>query len=130
MIYIFKFKNKQRCQTDTDILIEQLQKVQSDIRKLEKEKMDFDTPKFLDHENAEDLCRVLYLIFNGRCSADVLYNNVDRLVRKEDKIEYLKSFGNYLLTLADSCDEYTKIKEELSNKRATEQSLKEKLGIK
>ena len=51
MIYIFKFKNKQRCQTDTDILIEQLQKVQSDIRKLEKEKIDFDVPKFLDHKN-------------------------------------------------------------------------------
>ena len=129
MIYIFKFKNKQRCQTDTDILIEQLQKVQSDIRKLEKEKMDFDVPKFLDHKNAEDLCRVLYLIFNGRCSAEVLYN-VDRLARKEDKVEYLKSFGNYLLTLADSCDEYTKIKEELSNKRATEQSLIDRLGIK
>ena len=129
MIYIFKFKNKQRCQTDTDILIEQLQKVQSDIRKLEKEKIDFDVPKFLDHKNSEDLCRVLYLIFNGRCSADVLCN-VDRLARKEDKVEYLKSFGNYLLTLANSCDEYTKIKEELSNKRATEQSLKDKLGIK
>ena len=129
MIYIFKFKNKQRCQTDTDILIEQLQKVQSDIRKLEKEKIDFDVPKFLDHKNSEDLCRVLYLIFNGRCSADVLCN-VDRLARKEDKVEYLKSFGNYLLTLADSCDEYTKIKEELSNKRATEQSLKDRLGIK
>ena len=129
MIYIFKFKNKQRCQTDTDILIEQLQLVQSDIRELEKEKTDFDIPKFLDHKNAEDLCRVLYLVFNGRCSADILYN-VDRLSRKEDKVEYLKSFGNYLLTLADSCDEYTKIKEELSNKRATEQSLKEKLGIK
>ena len=80
MIYVFKFKNKQRCQTDTDILIEQLQKVQSDIRKLEKEKMDFDVPKFLDHKNAEDLCGVLYLIFNGRCSAEVLYN-VDRLAR-------------------------------------------------
>ena len=129
MIYIFKFKNKQRCQTDTDILIEQLQKVQSDIRKLEKEKMDFDVPKFLDHKNSEDLCRVLYLIFNGRCSADILYN-VDRLSREKNKVEYLKSFGNYLLTLADSCDEYTKIKEELSNKRATEQSLKDKLGIK
>ena len=129
MIYIFKFKRNQRCQTDTDVLIEQLQKVQSDIRKLEKEKMDFDVPKFLDHKNAEDLCRVLYLIFNGRCSAEVLYN-VDRLARKEDKVEYLKSFGNYLLTLANSCDEYTKIKEELSNKRATEQSLKDKLGIK
>lgn len=50
MIYILKFKNKQRCQTGTDILIEQLQKVQSDIRKLEKEKMDFDVPKFLDHK--------------------------------------------------------------------------------
>ena len=129
MIYIFKFKNKQRCQTDTDILIEQLQRVQSDIKKLEKEKMNFDTPKFLGHKTAEDLCRELYLIFNGRCSADVLCN-VDRLARKEDKIEYIKSFGNYLLTLADSCDEYTKIKEELSNKRATEQSLKDKLGIK
>ena len=129
MIYIFKFKKNQRCQTDTDILIEQLQQVQSDIRKLEKEKMDFDVPKFLDHKNAEDLCRVLYLIFNGRCSADILCN-VDRLARKEDKVEYLKSFGNYLLTLADSCDEYTKIKEELSNKRKTEQSLKDKLGIK
>lgn len=129
MIYIFKFKKNQRCQTDTYILIEQLQKVQSDIRKLEKEKMDFDVPKFLDHKNAEDLCRVLYLIFNGRCSADVLCN-VDRLARKEDKVEYLKSFGNYLLTLVDSCDEYTKIKEELNNKRATEQSLKDKLGIK
>ena len=129
MIYIFKFKNKQRCQTDTDILIEQLQRVQSDIKKLEKEKMNFDTPKFLGHKKAEDLCRELYLIFNGRCSADVLCN-VDRLARKEDKVEYLKSFGNYLLTLANSCDEYTKIKEELSNKRATEQSLKDKLGIK
>lgn len=129
MIYIFKFKNKQRCQTDTDILIEQLQRVQSDIKKLEKEKMNFDTPKFLDHKKAEDLCRELYLIFNGRCSADVLCN-IDRLTRKEDKVEYLKSFGNYLLTLADSCDEYTKIKEELSNKRATEQFLKDKLGIK
>ena len=91
--------------------------------------MNFDAPKFLDHKNAEDLCRVLYLIFNGRCSADVLYN-VDRLSREKDKVEYLKSFGNYLLTLADSCDEYTKIKEELSNKRASEQSLKDKLGIK
>ena len=129
MIYIFKFKRNQRCQTDTDVLIEQLQKVQSDIRKLEKEKMDFDVPKFLDHKNAEDLCRVLYLIFNGRCSAEVLYN-VDRLSREKDKVEYLKSFGNHLLTLADSCDEYTKIKEELSNKRATEQSLKDRLGIK
>ena len=129
MIYIFKFKNKQRCQTDTDVLIEQLQKVQSDIRKIEKEKMDFDVPKFLDHKNAEDLCRVLYLIFNGRCSAEVLYN-VDRLSREKDKVEYLKSLGNHLLTLADSCDEYTKIKEKLSNKRATEQSLKDKLGIK
>ena len=129
MIYIFKFKKNQRCQTDTYILIEQLQKVQSDIRKLEKEKMDFDVPKFLDYKNAEDLCRVLYLIFNGRCSADILYN-VDRLSREKDKVEYLKSLGNHLLTLADSCDEYTKIKEELSNKRATEQSLKEKLGIK
>ena len=126
---MFKFKNKQRCQTDTDILIEQLQQVQSDIRKLEKEKMDFDIPKFLDHKNAEDLCRELYLIFNGRCSAYVLCN-IDRLARKEDKLEYLKSFGNYLLTLADSCGEYAKIKEELSNKRATEQSLKDKLGIK
>ena len=129
MIYIFKFKRNQRCQTDTDVLIEQLQKVQSDIRKLEKEKMDFDVPKFLDHKNAEDLCRVLYLIFNGRCSADVLCN-VDRLAREKDKVEYLKSLGNYLLTLANSCDEYTKIKEELSNKRATENSLKDKLGIK
>lgn len=129
MIYIFKFKNKQRCQTDTDILIEQLQRVQSDIKKLEIEKMNFDTPKFLGHKKAEDLCRELYLIFNGRCSADVLCN-VDRLARKEDKVEYMKSFGNYLLTLANSCDEYTKIKEELSNKRATEQSLKDKLGIK
>ena len=129
MIYIFKFKRNQRCQTDTDVLIEQLQKVQSDIRKLEKEKIDFDVPKFLDHKNAEDLCRVLYLIFNGRCSAEVLYN-VDRLSREKDKVEYLKSLGNHLLTLADSCDEYTKIKEELSNKRATEQSLKDKLGIK
>ena len=126
---MFKFKKNQRCQTDTDILIEQLQQVQSDIRELEKEKMNFDTPKFLDHKNAEDLCRVLYLIFNGRCSADVLCN-VDRLARKEDKLEYLKSFGNYLLTLVDSCDKYTKIKEELSNKRTTEQSLKDKLGIK
>ena len=125
MIYIFKFKNKQRCQTDTDILIEQLQRVQSDIKKLEKEKMNFDTPKFLGYKKAEDLCRELYLIFNGRCSADVLW-----LARKEDKVEYLKSFGNYLLTLADSCDEYTRIKEELNNKRATEQSLKDKLGIK
>ena len=129
MIYIFKFKKNQRCQTDTDILIEQLQQIQSDIRKLEKEKMDFDVPKFLDHKNAEDLCRVLYLIFNGRCSADVLCN-IDRLARKEDKVEYLKSFGNYLLTLADSCDEYTRIKEELNNKRATEHFLKDKLGIK
>ena len=129
MIYIFKFKKNQRCQTDTDILIEQLQQVQSDIRELEKEKMNFDTPKFLDHKKAKDLCRELYFIFNGRCSADVLCNT-DRLARKEDKLEYLKSFGNYLLTLADSCDEYTKIKEELSNKRATEQSLKDKLGIK
>ena len=129
MIYIFKFKNKQRCQTDTDILIEQLQRVQSDIKKLEKEKMNFDAPKFLDYKNAEDLCRVLYLIFNGRCSVDVLYN-VDRLSREKDKVEYLKSFGNHLLTLADSCDEYTKIKEELSNKRATEHFLKDKLGIK
>lgn len=126
---MFKFKKNQRCQTDTDILIEQLQQVQSDIRELEKEKMNFDTPKFLDHKNAEDLCRVLYLIFNGRCSADVLCN-VDRLARKEDKVEYLKSFGNYLLTLTDSCDKYAKIKEELSNKRAAEQSLKDKLGIK
>ena len=126
---MFKFKKNQRCQTDTDILIEQLQQVQSDIRKLEKEKMDFDIPKFLDHKNAEDLCRELYLIFNGRCSAYVLCN-IDRLARKEDKLEYLKSFGNYLLTLADSCGEYAKIKEELSNKRATEQSLKDKLGIK
>ena len=126
---MFKFKKSQRCQTDTDILIEQLQQVQSDIRKLEKEKMDFDTPKFLDHKDAEDLCRVLYLIFNGRCSADVLCN-VDRLARKEDEVEYLKSFGNYLLTLTDSCDKYIKIKEELSNKRTTEQSLKDKLGIK
>ena len=50
MIYIFKFKNKQRCQTDTDILIEQLQRVQSDIKKLEKKKMNFDTPKFLGHK--------------------------------------------------------------------------------
>ena len=125
---MFKFKKNQRCQTDTDILIEQLQKVQSDIRKLEKEKMDFDVPKFLDHKNSEDLCRVLYLIFNGRCSADVLCNT-DRLARKEDKLEYLKSFGNYLSTLTDSCDEYAKIKEELSNKRATEQSLKDKLGL-
>ena len=81
------------------------------------------------HKKAEDLCRELYLIFNGRCSADVLCD-VNRLSRKEDKVEYLKSFGNYLLTLADSCDEYTKIKEELNNKRATEQSLKDKLGIK
>ena len=129
MIYIFKFKKNQRCQTDTDILLEQLQRVQSDIKKLEKEKMTFDAPKFLDHKNAEDLCRVLYLIFNGRCSADVLYN-VDRLSREKDKVEYLKSLGNHLLTLADSCDEYTKIKEELSDKRATEQSLKDKLGIK
>ena len=129
MIYIFKFKRNQRCQTDTDVLIEQLQKVQSDIRKLEKEKMDFDVPKFLDHKNAEDLCRVLYLIFNGRCSADILYN-VDRLAREKDNVEYLKSLGNHLLTLADSCDEYTKIKEELSNKRATEQSLKDKVGVK
>ena len=129
MIYIFKFKNNQRCQTDTDILIEQLQRVQSDIKKLEKEKMNFDTPKFLGHKKAEDLCRELYLIFNGRCSAAVLCN-VARLARKEDKVEYLKYFGNYLLTLADSCDEYTKIKEELSNKRATEQSLKDRLGIK
>ena len=129
VIYIFKFKKIQRCQTDTDILIEQLQRVQSDIKKLEKEKMNFDTPKFLAHKKAEDLCRELYLIFNGRCSADVLCN-VDRLDRKEDKVEYLKSFGNYLLTLADSCDEYTRIKEELNNKRATEQSLKDKLGIK
>lgn len=129
MIYIFKFKRNQRCQTDTDVLIEQLQKVQSDIRKLEKEKMNIDAQKFLDHENAEDLCRVLYLIFNGRCSVDVLCN-VDGLAREKDKVEYLKSFGNHLLTLADSCDEYTKIKEELSNKRATEQSLKDKLGIK
>ena len=85
MIYIFKFKNKQRCQTDTDILIEQLQRVQSDIKKLEKEKMNFDAPKFLDHKNAEDLCRVLYLIFNGRCSADVLCN-VDRLAREKDGV--------------------------------------------
>lgn len=129
MIYIFKFKNKQRCKTDTDILIEQLQQVQSDIRKLEKEKMNFDTPKFLDHKKAEDLCRELYLIFNGRCSVDVLCN-INRLVKKEDKVEYLKYFGNYLLTLADSCDEYTKMKEELSNKRATEQTLKDRLGIK
>ena len=129
MIYIFKFKKNQRCQTDTDILIEQLQRVQSDIRKLEKEKMNFNVPKFLDCKNAEDLCRVLYLIFNGRCSADVLCN-VDRLSRENDKVEYLKSLGNHLLTLADSCDEYTKIKEEFSNKRATEQSLKDKLGIK
>ena len=129
MIYIFNFKNKQRCQTDTDILIEQLQRVQSDIKKLEKEKMNIDSPKFLDNKNAEDLCRVLYPIFNGRCSADVLCN-VDRLARKEDKVEYLKSLGNHLLTLADSCDEYAKIKGELSNKRATEQSLKDKLGIK
>lgn len=126
---MFKFKKSQRCQTDTDILIEQLQQVQSDIRELEKEKMDFDIPKFLDHKNAEDLCRVLYRIFDGRYSADVLCN-VDRLARKEDKVEYLKSFGNYLLTLTDSCDKYTKIKEELNNKRATEQSLKDKLGIK
>ena len=129
MIYIFKFKRNQRCQTDTDVLIEQLQKVQSDIRKLEKEKIDFDVPKFLDHKNSEDLCRVLYLIFNGRCSADILYN-VDRLAREKDNVEYLKSLGNHLLTLADSCDEYIKIKEELSNKRATEQSLKDRLGIK
>ena len=129
MIYIFKFKNKQRCQTDTDILIEQLQQVQSDIKKLEEEKMNFDTPKFFDRKNAEDLCRELYLIFNGRCSAEILCN-VDRLARKEDEVEYLKSFGNYLLTLTDSCDKYAKIKEELSNKRATEQSLKDKLGIK
>ena len=91
--------------------------------------MNFDAPKFLDHKNAEDLCRVLYLIFNGRCSADVLCN-VDRLSRENDKVEYLKSLGNHLLTLADSCDEYTKIKEELSNKRIAEQSLKDKLGIK
>ena len=80
MIYIFKFKNKQRCQTDTDILIEQLQQVQSDIKKLEKEKMNFDTPKFLGHKKAEDLCRELYF-----SSADVLCN-IDRLTRKKDKV--------------------------------------------
>ena len=126
---MLKFKKNQRCKTDSDILIEQLQKVQSDIRKLEKEKINFDVPKFLDRKNAEELCQTLYFIFNGRCSADVLCN-VDRLAREKDKVEYLKSLGNHLLTLADSCDEYTKIKEELSNKRATDQSLKEKLGIK
>lgn len=129
MITIFIFKNKQICRTETDVLIEQLQQVQSDIKKLEKEKTNFDTPKFLGQKKAEDLCRELYLIFNGRCSADILCN-VDRLARKEDKVEYLKSFGNYLLTLANSCDEYTRINEELSNKRAIEQSLKDKLGIK
>ena len=129
MITIFRLKNKQGCQTETDILIEQLQKVQSDIKKLEKEKTNFDTPMFLGHEKAENLCRKLYLIFNGRCSVDILCKT-DRLVREEDKVEYLKSFGNYLLTLANSCDEYTRIKEELSDKRAIEQSLKDKLGIK
>ena len=126
---MLKFKKNQRCKTDSDILIEQLQKVQSDIRKLEKEKINFDVPKFLDRKNAEELCQTLYFIFNGRCSADVLCN-VDRLAKEKDKVEYLKSLGNHLLTLADSCDEYTKIKEELSNKRATEQSLKDRLGIK
>ena len=126
---MLKFKKNQRCKTDSDILIEQLQKVQSDIRKLEKEKINFDVPKFLDRKNAEELCQTLYFIFNGRCSADVLCN-VDRLAREKDKVEYLKSLGNHLLTLADSCDEYAKIKGELSNKRATEQSLKDKLGIK
>ena len=126
---MLKFKKNQRCKTDSDILIEQLQKVQSDIRKLEKEKINFDVPKFLDRKNAEELCQTLYFIFNGRCSADVLCN-VDRLSRENDKVEYLKSLGNHLLTLADSCDEYAKIKGELSNKRATEQSLKDKLGIK
>ena len=126
---MLKFKKNQRCKTDSDILIEQLQKVQSDIRKLEKEKINFDVPKFLDRKNAEELCQTLYFIFNGRCSADVLCN-VDRLAKEKDKVEYLKSLGNHLLTLADSCDEYAKIKGELSNKRATEQSLKDKLGIK
>ena len=126
---MLKFKKNQRCKTDSDILIEQLQKVQSDIRKLEKEKINFDAPKFLDRKNAEELCQTLYFIFNGRCSLDILYN-VDRLARRQDKVEYLKSFGNYLLTLANSCDEYIRIKEELNNKRASEQSLKDKLGIK
>ena len=134
VITISIFKKKQVCQsdiyiTDTDILVEQLKQVQTDIKKLEEEKANFDAPRFLNHEKAKDLCRMLYCIFNARCSADALIT-IERLERRQDQVEYLKYFGNFLLALAGCSDEYNRIKNELSNKRIEEQSLKKKIGIK
>ena len=129
VITIFRFKQKQKYQsTDTDILLEKLKQLQSDIKRLEEEKANFDAPRFLNHEKAKDLCRILYCIFNARCSADAL-TTIERLERRPDQVEYLKYFGNFLLALAGCSDEYNRIKKELSDKRTEEQALKKRLGI-
>ena len=106
--------------------IDDLKIIQHEIDELEKKKCNIDCPEPLDINNAQNLADKLVLVWNGRYEPRYLF---EEDILSNGELSYLKNFAYYLLSLCDSGDEYKRIKQELSEKRDVEKTMKECLGI-
>ena len=123
---IFKRKVDKSIECINKKLIEDLKIIQHEIDELEKKKCNIDCPKLLDINNAKNLADKLVVVWNGRYDPRYLF---EEDILSNGELSYLKNFAYYLLSLCDSGDEYKRIKQELSEKRDVEKTLKERLGI-
>ena len=126
MMIIFKRKVDKSIECINKKWIEDLKIIQHEIDELEKKKCNIDCPKPLDINTAQNLADKLVIVWNGRYEPRYLF---DEDILSNGELSYLKNFAYYLLSLCDSGDEYKRIKQELSEKRDIEKTLKECLGI-
>ena len=123
---IFKRKVDKSIECINKKWIEDLKIIQHEIDELEKKKFNIDCPKLLDINNAKNLADKLVVVWNGRYDPRYLF---EEDILSNGELSHLKNFAYYLLSLCDSGDEYKRIKQELSDKRDIEKTLKECLGI-
>ena len=123
---IFKRKVDKSIECINKKWIEDLKIIQHEIDELEKKKCNIDCPEPLDINNAQNLADKLVTVWNGRYDPRYLF---EEDILSNGELSHLKNFAYYLLSLCDSGDEYKRIKQELSEKRDVEKTLKECLGI-
>ena len=123
---IFKRKVDKSIECINKKYIEDLKIIQHEIDELEKKKCNIDCPKLLDINNAKNLADKLVVVWNGRYDPRYLF---EEDILSNGELSHLKNFAYYLLSLCDSGVEYKRIKQELSDKRDIEKTLKECLGI-
>ena len=123
---IFKRKVDKSIECINKKWIEDLKIIQHEIDELEKKKCNIDCPEPLDINNAQNLADKLVTVWNGRYEPRYLF---EEDILSNGELSHLKNFAYYLLSLCDSGDEYKRIKQELSEKRDVEKTLKECLGI-